>query len=60
METGYASFEAEINDLEKKIKISTGEEKTKLEQRLKEVKKFSEQSMNKAHVGTEIHKLLEL
>lgn len=60
METGYASFEAEINDLEKKIKTSTGEEKTKLEQRLKEVKKFSEQSMNKAHVGTEIHKLLEL
>lgn len=60
METGYASFEAEINDLEKKIKTSTGEEKTKLEQRLKDVKKFSEQSMNKAHVGTEIHKLLEL
>lgn len=60
METGYASFEAEISDLEKKIKASTGEEKTKLEQRLKDVKKFSEQSMNKAHVGTEIHKLLEL
>lgn len=60
METGYVSFEAEISDLEKKIKASTGEEKTKLEQRLKEVKKFSEQSMNKAHVGTEIHKLLEL
>lgn len=60
METGYASFEAEISDLEKKIKTSTGEEKTKLQQRLKDVKKFSEQSMNKAHVGTEIHKLLEL
>lgn len=60
METGYVSFEAEISDLEKKIKASTGEEKTKLEQRLKDVKKFSEQSMNKAHVGTEIHKLLEL
>lgn len=60
METGYVSFEAEISDLEKKIKASTGEEKTKLEQRLKEVKKFSERSMNKAHVGTEIHKLLEL
>ena len=30
METGYASFEAEISDLEKKIKTSTGEEKTKL------------------------------
>lgn len=59
-ETGYKDFESERKALEAQLKTATGDLKKQIEGKLKDLKTFQYRSEQKAPIGDELHKVLEL